>query len=95
MHKEEGLSDWHLISPQENKLNRKEGVIVLRELPETELSDDSDYERWYFEEQRAAWEAAGKEAQGERAGRKLNQHHASQEGMKRETTTRCGAKLPF
>ena len=58
---------------------------MLRELPETELSDDSDYERWYFEEQRAAWEAKGTETQKGRAGRKLNELSAYQRGAKRET----------
>ena len=32
-----------------------------RELPETELSDTSDYERWYFEGQPTVWEVEGKE----------------------------------
>jgi hypothetical protein len=35
---------------------------VFRELPETELPDNSDYERWYFEVKRAAWEAEEREA---------------------------------
>ena len=35
---------------------------MLRELPEVELSDNSDYERWYFEVKRAAWEAEEREA---------------------------------
>jgi hypothetical protein len=35
---------------------------VLRELPETELPDPGDYERWYFEVQRAMWEAEEREA---------------------------------
>jgi hypothetical protein len=35
---------------------------MLRELPDTELADNSDYERWYFERQHTAWEAEGKEA---------------------------------
>lgn len=33
---------------------------MLRELPENELSDNSDYERWYFEGPRTEWEAEGK-----------------------------------
>lgn len=61
MLKAEGWSDRHQISPHENNPNHEEGIIMLRELPEPELSDNSDYERWYFEGQRAAWEAAGKE----------------------------------
>ena len=32
-----------------------------RELPETELSENSDYERWYFEGQPTVWEVEGKE----------------------------------
>ena len=57
---------------------------MLRELPETELSDNSDYERWYFEEQRATWEAEGREAHKVRAGEKLNEHYPAQRGIKRE-----------
>jgi hypothetical protein len=34
---------------------------MLRELPETELSENSDYERWYFEGQPTVWEVEGKE----------------------------------
>jgi hypothetical protein len=62
MHKVEGLSDWHQISPQENNPTHKERVIMLRELPETELADNSDYERWYFEGQHITREAEDKEA---------------------------------
>ena len=29
---------------------------MLRELPQTELEGESDYERWLFETQRAKWE---------------------------------------
>jgi hypothetical protein len=58
---------------------------MLRELPETELSDNSDYERWYFEEQRSAWEAEVREAHKVRAGGELNEHSPAQRGMKRET----------
>ena len=39
---------------------------MLRELPEIELPDNSDYERWYFEVQRPAWEAEGREADKKR-----------------------------
>jgi hypothetical protein len=66
---------------------------MLRELPETELADNSDYERWYFEGQHTAWEAEGKEGpQRERAGGKLNEHRASQRGKKRETTIRSSSR---
>ena len=50
---------------------------MLRELPETELSDNSDYERWYFEEQRSAWEAEVREAHKVRVGGELNEHSDS------------------
>jgi hypothetical protein len=29
---------------------------MLGELPQTEMEDESDYERWWFETQRAKWE---------------------------------------
>jgi hypothetical protein len=81
----EGLSDWHQIRLQKNNPSREEGVIMLRELPETELSDNSDYERWYFEGQRAAGEAEGREAHKVSVGRKLNDHRPSQRGRTGET----------
>jgi hypothetical protein len=81
---------------------------MLRELPETELSDTSDYERWYFEGQHAAVRSGGQGGvHGERAGGKLNAHRPSQSGMTRDTTRRssstpnldipapCGVELPF
>jgi hypothetical protein len=43
---------------------------MLREVPETELSDNSDYERWYFEGHRTEWEAEGKEVHKVREQRK-------------------------
>jgi len=43
---------------------------MLRELPENELPDYSDYERWYFEGQRTEWEAESKEAHTVREPRK-------------------------
>jgi hypothetical protein len=57
---------------------------MLRELPDTELPDHSDYERWYFEVQRAAREGEGRERHGEGAGGNLPAHRPSQRGTKRE-----------
>ena len=53
---------------------------MLRELPETELPDHSDYERWYFEVQRATWEAEEREADKARGQRKNRPRTALSEG---------------
>jgi hypothetical protein len=36
-------------------------MIMHREIPETEQSENSDYERWYFEGQPTVWEEEVKE----------------------------------
>jgi hypothetical protein len=54
---------------------------MLRELPDTELPDDGDYERWYFEGQRAAKETKGR--QGEGVGEELTAHRPSERDTKR------------
>jgi hypothetical protein len=48
-------------------------MIMLRELPDTELPDNSDYERWYFEGQRTEWEAESKAVHKVKEQRKTDQ----------------------
>ena len=56
-----------------NKANCEEGGFMLRELPENELPDYSDYECWYFVGQRTEWEAESTEAHTAREQRKTAQ----------------------
>jgi hypothetical protein len=35
---------------------------MLREIPQTEIEDESDYQRWLFEVQRAEWEEEQQQA---------------------------------
>jgi hypothetical protein len=60
-------------------------MIMHRELPESELSENSDYERWYFEGQPTVWEVEGKEVDKGREQPKTEHALFLSGGMKRET----------